>query len=187
MVATTHDINEIKRRMAGASAVLKTELSGLRTGRASAHMLDPLMVDAYGAQMPLNQVATTSVPEPRLLSVNVWDRSLVHAVEKAIVNSNLGLSPATEGQTIRLRIPELNEERRKELVKVAHKYAETARVAVRHVRRDAMEVLKKLEKDHKISKDPHDRHSAEVQKATDAGIAEIDHLLAAKEKEILTV
>ena len=187
MVATTHDINEIKRRMAGANAVLKTELSGLRTGRASAHMLDPVMVDAYGAQMPLNQVATTSVPEPRLLSVNVWDRSLVHAVEKAIVNSNLGLSPATEGQTIRLRIPELNEERRKELVKIAHKYAETARVAVRHVRRDAMEVLKKLEKDHKISKDDHDRQSAEVQKATDGGIAEIDHLLATKEKEILTV
>ncbi len=187
MVATTHDMNEIKRRMQGASTVLKTELSGLRTGRASAHMLDPVMVDAYGAQMPLNQVATTSVPEPRLLSVNVWDRSLVHAVEKAIVNSNLGLSPATEGQTIRLRIPELNEERRKELVKVAHKYAETARVAVRHVRRDAMEVLKKLEKDHKISKDDHDRQSAEVQKATDAAIAEIDHVLAAKEKEILTV
>jgi len=187
MVATTHDMNEIKRRMQGASTVLKTELSGLRTGRASTHMLDPVMVDAYGAQMPLNQVATTSVPEPRLLSVNVWDRSLVHAVEKAIVNSNLGLSPATEGQTIRLRIPELNEERRKELVKVAHKYAETARVAVRHVRRDAMEVLKKLEKDHKISKDDHDRQSADVQKATDAAIAEIDHLLAAKEKEILTV
>ena len=187
MVATTHDINEIKRRMQGASTVLKTELSGLRTGRASAHLLDPVMVDAYGAEMPLNQVATTSVPEPRLISVNVWDRSLVHAVEKAIVNSNLGLSPATEGQTIRLRIPELNEERRKELVKLAHKYAETARVAVRHVRRDAMEVLKKLEKDHKISKDDHDRFSAEVQKATDNGIADIDHLLAAKEKEILTV
>ena len=187
MVATTHDINEIKRRMQGASTVLKTELSGLRTGRASAHLLDPVMVDAYGAEMPLNQVATTSVPEPRLISVNVWDRSLVHAVEKAIINSNLGLSPATEGQTIRLRIPELNEERRKELVKLAHKYAETARVAVRHVRRDAMEVLKKLEKDHKISKDDHDRFSAEVQKATDNGIADIDHLLAAKEKEILTV
>jgi ribosome recycling factor len=187
MVNATHDINEIKRRMQGASAVLKTELSGLRTGRASAHLLDPVMVDAYGAEMPLNQVATTSVPEPRLISVNVWDRSLVHAVEKAIINSNLGLSPATEGQTIRLRIPELNEERRKELVKLAHKYAETARVAVRHVRRDAMEVLKKLEKDHKISKDDHDRFSAEVQKATDNGIADIDHLLAAKEKEILTV
>ena len=187
MTVTTHDINEIKRRMAGAASVLKTELSGLRTGRASMHMLDPVMVEAYGAEMPLNQVATTTVPEPRMLSVNVWDRSLVHAVEKAIVNSNLGLSPATEGQTIRLRIPELNEDRRKELVKVAHKYAETARVAVRHVRRDAMELLKKLEKDHKISKDDHERHSADVQKATDAGIAEIDHLLATKEKEILTV
>lgn len=185
--ATTHDINEIKRRMQGASGVLKTELSGLRTGRASAHLLDPVMVEAYGAQMPLNQVATVSVPEPRLISVNVWDRSLVHPVEKAIVNSNLGLSPATEGQTIRLRIPELNEERRKELVKVAHKYAETARVAVRHVRRDAMDVIKRLEKEHKISKDDHDRFSGEIQKATDAGISEIDHMLAAKEKEILTV
>jgi ribosome recycling factor len=117
----------------------------------------------------------------------VWDRSLVHPVEKAIVNSNLGLSPATEGQTIRLRIPELNEERRKELVKVAHKYAETARVAVRHVRRDAMDVIKKLEKEHKISKDDHDRFSGDIQKATDAGIGEIDHMLSAKEKEILTV
>jgi len=185
--ATTHDINDIKRRMQGASGVLKTELSGLRTGRASAHLLDPVMVDAYGSQMPLNQVATVSVPEPRLISVNVWDRSLVHPVEKAIVNSNLGLSPATEGQTIRLRIPELNEERRKELVKVAHKYAETARVAVRHVRRDAMDVIKKLEKDHKISKDDHDRFSTEIQKATDSGIADIDHMLSAKEKEILTV
>src|SRR6185437_9615752 len=150
---TTHDINEVKRRMQGAISVLKTELSGLRTGRASAHMLDPIMVDAYGAMMPLNQVASVSVPEPRLLTVNVWDRSLVHAVEKAIVNANLGLSPATEGQLLRLRIPELNEDRRKELVKIAHKYAETARVAVRHVRRDSMDVIKKLEKDHKISKD----------------------------------
>lgn len=187
MTNATYDINEIKRRMGGAAAALKTELSGLRTGRASAHLLDPVMVDAYGAQMPLQQCASVTVPEPRLISVNVWDRSLVKAVEKAIVDSNLGLSPATEGQTIRLRIPELNEDRRKELVKIAHKYAETARVAVRHVRRDAMDLIKKLEKDHKISKDDHDRHSAEVQKATDAGIAEIDHLLAAKEKEILTV
>jgi ribosome recycling factor len=187
MTNATHDINEIKRRMQGASVVLKTELSGLRTGRASAHLLDPVMVEAYGAQMPLNQVATTSVPEPRMITVNVWDRSLVHAVEKAIVNSNLGLSPATEGQTIRLRIPELNSERRQELVKLAHKYAETARVAVRHVRRDAMDVIKKLEKDHKVSKDDHDRFSGDIQKATDAGIAEIDHMLAAKEKEILTV
>jgi ribosome recycling factor len=145
------------------------------------------MVDAYGAQMPLQQCASVSVPEPRLISVNVWDRALVHAVEKAIVNSNLGLSPATEGQVIRLRIPELNEDRRKELVKVAHKYAENARVAVRHVRRDAMDLIKKLEKDHAISKDDHDRFSAEVQKATDAGIAEVDQMLGAKEKEILTV
>ena len=187
MTNTTHDINEIKRRMQGASAALKTELSGLRTGRASAHMLDPVMVEAYGAQMPLIQVASVTIPEPRLIAVNVWDRSLVHAVEKAIVNSNLGLSPATEGQVLRMRIPELNEERRKELVKIAHKYAETARVAVRHVRRDAMDVIKKLEKDHKISKDDHDQYSGDIQKATDAGITEIDHLLAAKEKEILTV
>jgi ribosome recycling factor len=187
MANETHDINEIKRRMQGASAVLKTELSGLRTGRASAHMLDPVMVEAYGAQMPLNQVASVSIPEPRLIAVNVWDRSLVHAVEKAIINSNLGLSPATEGQMIRLRIPELNEERRKELVKIAHKYAETARVAVRHVRRDAMDLIKKLEKDHKISKDDHDRFSGDVQKATDTGIADIDHTLAGKEKEILTI
>jgi len=187
MANATHDINELKRRMHGATSVLKTELSGLRTGRASANLLDPVHVDAYGSQMPLNQVATVSVPEPRMLTVNVWDKSLVHAVEKAIVNSNLGLSPATEGQVLRLRIPELNEERRKELVKVAHKYAETARVAVRHVRRDGLDVLKKLEKDHKISKDDHDRASAEVQKATDAVIAEIDQMLGQKEKEILTV
>src|ERR1700688_4324149 len=187
MANETHDINEIKRRMQGANAVLKTELSGLRTGRASAHLLDPVMVEAYGVQMPLNQVATTSVPEPRMISVNVWDRSLVHAIEKAIVNSNLGLSPATEGQTIRLRIPELNEDRRKELVKVAHKYAETARVAVRHVRRDAMDVIKKLEKNHEISEDDQERLATDVQKATDGTISEIDQLLGAKEREILTV
>ncbi len=187
MTTNTHDLEELKRRMHGATSVLKSELSGLRTGRASAHLLDPLHVDAYGSQMPLNQVATVTVPEPRLISVNVWDRSLVHAVEKAIVNSNLGLSPATEGQVIRLRIPELNEDRRRELVKVAHKYAEAARVAVRHVRRDGLDIIKKLEKDHKISKDDHDRFSADIQKATDAIIAEIDQTLGAKEKEILTV
>src|SRR6187551_3527849 len=185
MTTTTHDINELKRRMHGATTVLKTELSGLRTGRASAHLLDPVMVDAYGSQMPLNQVATVSVPEPRLITVNVWDKSLVHPVEKAIVDANLGLTPATEGQVIRLRIPELNEERRKELVKVAHKYAEAARVAVRHVRRDGLDVLKKLEKDHKIGKDDHDHEAEQVQKATDQSISEVDHLLAAKEKEIL--
>jgi ribosome recycling factor len=185
MANATYDINDIKRRMAGASTALKGELSGLRTGRASTHLLDPVMVDAYGSQMPLVQCASITVPEPRMISVNVWDRSLVKAVEKAIVDSNLGLSPATEGQTIRLRIPELNEERRKELVKLAHKYAEAARVAVRHVRRDALDVLKKLEKEH--SKDDIERFTAEVQKATDAGIADIDHMLSGKEKEILTV
>lgn len=187
MTATTHDINEIKRRMQGALQVLKTELAGLRTGRASAHLLDPVQVEAYGSQMPLNQVATVSVPEPRMITVSVWDKSLVHATEKAITNANLGLNPQTEGQTIRLRIPELNEERRKELVKVAHKYAEAARVAVRHVRRDALDVVKKLEKDHKVSQDEHERISAEIQKTTDQMIHEVDQLLATKEKEILTV
>ncbi len=185
MANATHDINDIKRRMAGASVVLKGELSGLRTGRASAALLDPVMVEAYGSHMPLVQCASVTIPEPRMISVNVWDRSLVKAVEKAIVDSNLGLSPATEGQTIRLRIPELNTERRKELVKLAHKYAEAARVAVRHVRRDALDVLKKLEKEH--SKDDIERFTTEVQKATDAGIAEVDHMLSLKEKEILTV
>jgi len=166
---------------------LKTELSGLRTGRASPHLLDPIQVEAYGSMMPLNQVASVTIPESRLIAVNVWDKSLVHAVEKAIVNANLGLSPATEGQVLRLRIPELNEDRRKELVKIAHKYAEAAKVAVRHVRRDGLDVVKKLEKDHKVSKDDHDRSSGDIQKATDQAIVDIDHMLAAKEKEILTV
>jgi ribosome recycling factor len=187
MSSATHDINELKRRMQGALHSLKQELSGLRTGRASASLLDPVQVDAYGAHMPLNQLATVSIPEPRLISVQVWDKSMVHAVEKAIVNANLGLSPATEGQVLRLRIPELNEERRKELVKIAHKYTEAARIAVRHVRRDGLDVLKKLEKEHKISKDDHDRDAEQVQKATDQAIHDVDQMLAAKEKEILTV
>jgi ribosome recycling factor len=181
------DINELKRRMQGATQALKHELGGLRTGRASASMLEPVQVDAYGTHMPLNQLATISVPEPRMISVQVWDRSMVKAVEKAIVDSNLGLSPATEGQVLRLRIPELNEERRKELVKVAHKYAEAAKVAVRHVRRDGLDTVKKLEKNHEISEDDQERFGHDVQKATDGMIAEIDQMLAAKEKEILTV
>ncbi|MGE3150100.1 MAG: ribosome recycling factor [Pseudorhodoplanes sp.] len=187
MTTATHDLNELKRRMQGALQVFKQELGGLRTGRASLHLLDPVQVEVYGTHMPLNQVATVSVPEPRLLSVQVWDRTNVHAVEKAIVTSNLGLSPQTEGQVIRLRIPELNEERRKELVKVAHKYAEAARVAVRHVRRDGLDILKKLEKDHQIAKDDHDRGSEQIQKVTDQMIGEIDQMLAAKEKEVMTV
>src|ERR1700750_1456900 len=181
------DINELKRRMTGPAKSLKHELGGLRTGRAAASLLEPVQVEAYGSHMPLNQVATVSVPEARLLSVQVWDKSLVHAVEKAISAANLGLTPSTEGQVLRLRIPELNEERRKDLVKVAHKYAETARVAVRHVRRDGLDVLKKLEKDHQVSEDDGKRSSEQVQKACDDAIAEVDKMLATKEKEILTV
>src|SRR5262245_24908790 len=165
MASASYDINELKRRMQGALGVLKQELAGLRTGRASAHLLDPIHVEAYGQNMPLNQLTTVSVPQPRMLSVQVWDRSMVHPVEKAILAANLGLTPSTEGQVIHLRIPELNEERRKDLVKVAHKYAETAKVAVRHVRRDGMDALKKLEKDHKISQDEHKRNDTDVQKA----------------------
>ena len=187
MAAANFDINEVKRRMQGATQSLKHELGGLRTGRAAASMLEPVQVEAYGSHMPLNQLATVSVPEPRLLSVQVWDKSMVKAVEKAIIDSNLGLSPATEGQVLRLRIPELNQDRRKELVKVAHKYAEAARVAVRHVRRDGLDVLKKLEKNHEMSEDDQERLANDVQKATDSTVSEIDQLLAAKEKEILTV
>jgi len=187
MATATFDMNDLKHRMQGAIASLKQELSGLRTGRASTALLEHVQVEAYGSHMPLNQLATISVPEPRLLNVQVWDRSMIHPIEKAISNANLGLTPSTEGQMIKLRVPELNEERRRELVKVAHKYAEAARVAVRHVRRDGLDLLKKLEKDHKISEDDHERQSGEVQKATDATITEVDKLLAGKEKEIMTV
>ena len=187
MATATYDLNELKRRMQGAMGILRQELGGLRTGRASTHLLDHVQADAYGSHMPLNQLATISVPEPRLISVQVWDKSMVHAVEKAIIAANLGLTPSTEGQVIRLRIPELNEERRKELVKVAHKYVEAAKVAVRHVRRDGLDVLEKLLKDHKISEDDEKRQAGEVQKATDATIAEVEKMLAGKEKEIMTV
>jgi ribosome recycling factor len=187
MATAVHDLAELKRRMQGALQVLKQELSGLRTGRASTNLLEPVQVEAYGTHMPLNQLATVSVPEPRMISVQVWDRSMVHAVERAIIAANLGLNPSTEGQVLRLRIPELNEERRKELVKVAHKYAEAARVAVRHVRRDGMEVLKKLEKDHKISQDDQHTKGDELQKLTDAHIKDIDQVLHSKEQEITQV
>ena len=179
------DVNELKRRMQGALSVLKTELNGLRTGRASAHLLDPIHVEAYGQSMALNQLATVSIPQPRMLSVQVWDRSMVNAVEKAIMAANLGLTPSSEGQVIHLRIPELNEERRKELVKVAHKYAETAKVAVRHVRRDGMDALKKMEKDGAISKDEHKKRETDIQKLTDEYVKKIDDAVAVKEKEIL--
>ncbi|MXN67020.1 ribosome recycling factor [Stappia sp. GBMRC 2046] len=178
------DYSDLQRRMNGAIGVLKTELAGLRTGRASAGMLDPISVDAYGSSMPLNQVATVSVPEPRMISVQVWDRSMVAAVEKAIRESSLGLNPVVDGQNLRLPIPELNEERRLELIKVAHKYAEQAKVAVRHVRRDGMDMIKKLEKDGDLSQDDGRASSDKVQKLTDDMIAEIDAVLAKKEQEI---
>lgn len=186
-MAQNFDLNDVKRRMQGAVASLKHDLNSLRTGRASASVLDPITVEAYGARQPLTQLATVSVPEPRLISVAVWDRSMTSAVEKAIRESDLGLNPQTEGQTIRLRIPELNEQRRKELVKVAHKYAEEARVAVRHVRRDGLDLLKKMEKDGHVSKDDVARQSESVQKATDQHVTEIDQALAQKEKEIMQV
>jgi ribosome recycling factor len=181
------DINDVKRRMQGAVAAFKNDLASLRTGRASSSLLDPIQIESYGALMPINQVATVSVPEARLLSVQVWDRGMVSAVEKAIRESDLGLNPQTEGQTIRLRIPEMNEQRRKEMVKVAGKYAEEARVAARHVRRDCMDLLKKLEKDKHISEDDQVRHADQVQKATDQAISEIDSALTVKEKEIMQV
>ena len=186
-MAASFDINDLKRRMAGAVTALKHDLNSLRTGRASANLLDPVEVEAYGATMPLNQVATVSVPESRLLSIQVWDRGMVQAVEKAILKSDLGMTPNTEGQVIRLRVPEMNQQRRQEMVKVAHKYAEQGRVAVRHVRRDGMDLLKKLEKDGHVSEDEVARQSDQVQKATDQTIVEIDQALATKEKEIMQV
>lgn len=186
-MSDTFDLADLKRRMHGAVVALRHDLNSLRTGRASANLLDPLEVDAYGARMPISQVATVSTPEARLISVQVWDRAMVSAVEKAIRDSDLGLNPNTEGQTIRLRLPELNQQRRQEMVKVAHKYAEQGRVAARHVRRDGMDLLKKLEKDGKMSQDDVARASDLVQKATDETIAEVDTVLAAKEKEIMQV
>lgn len=181
------DISDLKRRMQGAIAALKHELGGLRTGRASASLIEPVHVVAYGQSMPLNQVATISVPESRMLSVQVWDKAMVGAVDRAIRDANLGLSPTVEGQVLRIRIPELNEQRRKEMAKVAHKYAEEARVAVRHVRRDGIDALKKSLKDKLISEDEEKRHQSDVQKLTDQNIADIDRALADKEKEIMQV
>jgi len=186
-IGACHDNDDIRHERSQApharrDRVAQTGAVGFADG-AGFHV----QVEAYGNHMPLNQLASISVPEARLLNVQVWDRSMVHAVEKAISAANLGLTPSTEGQVLRLRIPELNEERRREIVKLAHKYAEGARVAVRHVRRDGLDLLKKLEKDHKISEDEHNRQSAEVQKVTDSTIADVEKMLAGKEKEIMTV
>ena len=180
-------LEDFKKRMDGALTALTHEFGGLRTGRASATILDPIQVEAYGAVSPLNQVAGVTVPEPRMISVQVWDKSVVQAVDKAIRSANLGLNPIVDGQTLRIPVPALTGERRTELSKVAAKYAETARVAVRNVRRDAMDHLKKLEKDHAISEDEHKRHGAEVQKTTDEHIKKIDDALRHKEEEIMQV
>lgn len=176
---------DLQRRMHGAVEALKHDLGGLRTGRASASLLEPVVVEVYGSHMPINQVATISAPEPRMLTVQVWDRSNVGAVEKAIRSAGLGLNPISEGQNLRLPIPDLTEERRKELAKLASSYAEKARIAVRNVRRDGMDNLKTDEKKGEISQDEHKRLETEVQKLTDDTISEIDAAAAAKEKEIL--
>lgn len=181
------DLNELEKRMHGAMDALKKEFGGLRTGRASVNLLDPVMVEAYGQRMPLNQVGTVSAPEPRLLTVSVWDKSLVTPTAKAIREAGLGLNPSPDGQMIRIPIPELTTERRNELAKLAHKYAEQGKVAVRNVRRDGMEALKKAEKDRKISEDEHRQKADEVQKLTDRYVKLVDEALAHKEKEIKTV
>jgi ribosome recycling factor len=181
------DLADLKKRMNGALEVLRKEFAGLRTGRASASLLEPITVNAYGGEMPLNQVGTVGVPEPRLLSVQVWDRSLVKAVEKAIRTSDLGLNPVVEGTVIRVPIPELSQERRAELAKVAARYSEAARVAVRNVRRDGMEQLKRQEKDGEISQDQHHKIAHQLQELTDSEVKQINDMLSAKESEIMTI
>ena len=180
------DIDDLKRRMDGAMAALRTEFASLRTGRASASMLEPVHVEAYGQQTPINQLGTVNVPEPRMVTINVWDRSMVGKVEKAIRESGLGINPQTDGTIIRLPIPELNEERRRELSKVAAQYAESARVAIRNVRRDGMDQLKKA-KGHGLSEDDHKIWADEVQTMTDEHIAAVDHALETKQQEIMQV
>ena len=186
-MSLVHDLKEIEKKMRASIEALKRELSGLRTGRASANLLDPVQVMVYGSRMPLNQVATVSVPEPRMISVQVWDRSNVTAVDKAIREANLGLNPIMDGQILRLPIPSLTADRRAELVKLAHKYTEQSKIAVRNVRRDAMDLLKKLEKDGKMSQDDHRGNADKVQELTDRLIKEVDATLATKEAEIQKV
>ena len=181
------DFNDMQRRMDGAISAYRNDLASLRTGRASANLLDPIHVDAYGTSMPVNQVATVTVPEPRMISVSVWDKQMVGAVDRAIRESNLGFNPIMDGTTLRIPLPELTEDRRRQLVKIAHQYAEQARVAVRHVRRDGMEQIKKAEKDGDISQDDSRVHSDRTQKLTDDTIGSIDSLLAEKEAEIMQV
>lgn len=180
----TEDLNDIQRRMQGALEVLKKEFSGLRTGRASVNLLDPVVVEAYGAKMPITQVGNINTPEARMITVQVWDQSLVKVVEKAIRDAGLGLNPMAEGQLIRIPLPELTQERRQELIKVAAKYAEQARISIRNVRRDGMDVLKALEKDSSLSEDEGRHFSDEIQKITDDFVKKVDELLVQKEKDI---
>lgn len=186
-MTTGVDFTDLQRRMDGAISAFKQDLASLRTGRASANLLDPIQVPAYGSPMPITQVATVTVPESRMIAVSVWDKQLVGAVDRAIRESNLGFNPIVDGTTLRIPLPELNEQRRKELVKIAHQYAESARVAARHVRRDGMEIAKKAEKDSEISQDDSRIQSERVQKVTDETITMIDSLLTDKEAEILQV
>ena len=186
-MAEAYSKDEMNRRMNGAVSTLKGEFGGLRTGRASAALLDPVSVEAYGNTVPINQVGTISTPEARMITVQVWDKGLAKAVDKAIRDAGLGLNPQMDGQMLRIPLPELNQERRKELSKLASKYAEAARVAVRNVRRDGMEILKRVEKDHKIGEDEHHTKGDELQKMTDAHIKDIDAALHSKEQEIMQV
>ena len=186
-MAEAYSKDELDRRMNGAVGTLKSELAGLRTGRASAALLDPVKVEAYGNLVPVNQVGSVATPEPRMITVQVWDKGLAKAVDKAIRDAGLGLNPQMDGQLLRIPLPELNEERRKELTKLAAKYAEAARVAVRNVRRDGMDLLKRLEKDHKIGQDEQHTKGDELQKLTDAHIKDIDAALHSKEQEIMQV
>ena len=181
------DTNDLVRRMDGAIEVLRREFSGLRTGRATPSLLEPVMVEAYGSEMPLNQIATINVSEPRMLSVQVWDKNMVKPVEKAILNADLGLNPMADGQLLRVPIPELNEERREELSRVAAKYSEQARIAVRNVRRDGMDTLKRMEKEGDLSQDEHHLWGGEIQSITDQHVAKIDEMLHAKQEEIMRV
>lgn len=186
-MSTGVDFKDLQRRMDGAVNAFKHDLAALRTGRASSNLLDPIQVQAYGTAMPINQVATVSVPEPRMLAVSVWDKTMVGAVDRAIRESNLGFNPIVDGTTLRIPLPELNEQRRKELAKIAHTYSENARVAARHVRRDGMDHLKKAQKDGDISEDDARVQSERIQKLTDDTISTIDALLAEKEAEIMHV
>ena len=186
-MAEAYSKDERDRRMKGAVATLKSEFGGLRTGRASPALLDPVMVEAYGNSVPVSQVGSISTPEARMITVQVWDKGLAKAVDKAIRDAGLGLNPQMDGQLLRIPLPELNQERRKELSKLAAKYAEAARVAVRNVRRDGMDLLKRLEKDRKISEDDHHTKGEDLQKLTDAHIKDIDTALHTKEQEIMQV